>query len=82
MSPQYTDGSAIGCEESALPRDVDANVGSLDFIEHPPLLLWVVGVFFTEIIPDDLPRLVLVDIAEFPSEFGRFISSHNSEWRA
>lgn len=74
-------GWAIECEESALPRNVDANIGGLDVIEHPPLVLRVVRVFLTKIISDDLPRSVLVGIAEFPSEFGRFICSHNSECR-
>ena len=73
--------SANGCKESALPRDVDANVGGPDFIKHPPLVLRVFRVFFTKIVPDDLPRSVLVGIAEFPSEFGRFICLHNSECR-
>ena len=61
--------------------NVDANVGGLGFIEHPPLVLRVFWVLFTKIIPDDLPRSGLVGIAEFPSEFGRFIRSHNSECR-
>lgn len=71
--------SAIGREKSALPRDVNADVSGLDLIEHPPLVLRVVRVFLTKIIPNDLSRSVLVDIAEFPSEFGRFICSHNFE---
>lgn len=68
-------------KESALPRDVDANVGGLYFIERPPLVLRVARVFLTKIIPDDLPRSALVGIAEFPSNFGRFICSHNCECR-
>lgn len=74
-------GSSAGCDEPALPRDIDANVGGLDLIEHPTLVLRVVRVFLTKIIPDDLPRTVLVDIAEFPSEFGRFTGSHSLECR-
>lgn len=61
-----------------LPRDVCSNVSGLDFIEHPTPVPRVARVFLTKIIPDDLPRSTLVVIAEFPSEFGRFISRHNS----
>ena len=61
--------------------DPDENVSSLGFNQHPPLVLRVVRVRLAEIIPDDLPRSVLLGIAEFPSEFGRFICSHNSECR-
>jgi len=67
------------CDQSALPRDIDANVGGLDFIEFPPLVLRVVRVFLAKIIPDDFPRTRLVGITELPSEFGRFVGSHSSE---
>lgn len=50
---------AYGREESALPKVVDADVGALGFIEHPPPVLPVVRVLSTKIIPDDLPRAVL-----------------------
>lgn len=75
------DAHQFGCEQSALPTDVDANVGGLDFIEHPPLVLRVFWVFFSKIVPDDLPRSMLVGVAEFPSEFGRFICGHSFECR-
>ncbi|KRE54124.1 hypothetical protein ASG92_24935 [Arthrobacter sp. Soil736] len=42
-------------------------------------VLRMVWVFLTKIIPDDLPRSMLIGIAEFPSEFGRFICGHDSE---
>lgn len=74
-------GSANGSEESALPRDVDANVGGLDFIEHPALVFRVVRVLLAKIIPDDLPRTLLIGIAEFPGELDRFIGSHSFECR-
>lgn len=31
----------------------------------------MIRVFFTKVIQNDLPRSVLIGIAEFPSEFGR-----------
>jgi hypothetical protein len=81
LEQEQFDAHHPGCEQSALPRDVDANVGGLGFIEHPPLVLRVLWVSFPKIVPDDLPRSVLVGVAEFPSESCRFICGHSPECR-
>lgn len=70
-----------GSKESMLPRHTGANIGSLCFIEHPALVLRVVGVFLTKVVADDLPGSMLVGITEFSREFHRFIGSHSSEHR-
>lgn len=64
-----------------LSRDVGTNVSCLGFVKHPPLVLGVVRVFTTEIVPDDLPGSLLIEITELSSEFGRIICSHDTECR-
>lgn len=67
------------CEQSGLPRDVDANVCKMSFIEYPPLVLRMPGVLLTEVVPNHLAWSLLVYIAKFASELGGFVCSHASE---
>jgi hypothetical protein len=45
--------------------NVGADICGLGFVQNPTLMLWVVGVLFSEVAPDHAPRPVLISVAEF-----------------